>query len=191
MFIRTEEKHVKVESGHIRRRRTWTKGFSLIEVMISLFILSVSMLALCSLLVNAIHQNAKTKQLMIAQDVATKEIEALRTAGFFGLQNNSFATTSLSYVTQLSSLNSIYQFSGINQTVPANNFVVYKGITMSSTVQNGSDIATVNQPYTIKLTVNPRYLQYFTLAQGTVQIYWMYGTTLKNASFIFYVGAGS
>jgi prepilin-type N-terminal cleavage/methylation domain-containing protein len=58
------------------------KGFTLIEVLISLAILSISLLGLWSLHISATHSNVLSQRMSEATSLADQKIEELRAADF-------------------------------------------------------------------------------------------------------------
>lgn len=167
-------------------RQAKIKGFTLVEVMIALFLLLFGMLAYFQLQLSAIRINEVSKQLMIAQDTASQEIEMVKTVGYTGIRTNStLINSSFDYKSNLTGLEAKYQLAGIDTScnAPAS-YCVYKGLTVTK-VHNGNS---VNYSYTLKLSVNPNYLTYPALAEVDALIYWKVGGTLKNISIAAFVG---
>ncbi len=63
------------------------KGFTLIEILVSLVILSVGLLGLWSLHISAIHGNSFSQYMREASSLANQKIEELRAADFTSLAN--------------------------------------------------------------------------------------------------------
>ena len=170
----------------MRERFNNKKGFTLIEMMISVFLLTVGMLALFQLQLTAIKMNDINKQYLIAQDTATREIESVRTIGYGGLRNNTTLTTNfvcgdtndICYTAGYNNIAAQFQFLGAGDTACAasSTYCVFRGITSN------------RYNYTVKLSINPNYLTYPTLAQGNMQVYWMSQGRLKQIDVAFFVG---
>ena len=183
-------------------------GFTLIEVIVAMAVLFVVLTGFMNLQTMAIRTNDANRRFLIAQDVASREIESIKTLGYTGLNTNAnlidagncsvTTTTSCSadtdcpagefcnaygYTVSYSALNAAnYQFTGVNQTCGAPYaYCVYKGVM----VTRSGDLAPYY--YTIKLAYNPNYLSNPILGNGNMTIYWMAGTFLKQTSVSFYV----
>jgi prepilin-type N-terminal cleavage/methylation domain-containing protein len=167
-------------------RQTQIRGFTLIEVMIAMFLLLFGTLAYFQLQLSAIRLNEVSKQLMIAQDVASQELEMVKTVGYTGIRTNSaLKNSSFGYDSNLTGLLPVYQFAGIDTScnAPAS-YCVYKGLTVTKKLNGNS----VDYTYTLKLSVNPNYLTYPALAEVDAVIYWKAGGNLKNISIAAFVG---
>jgi len=66
-----------METGYFNRMVMGTRGFSLIEMLISVVILSVSLLAMASLMVTTTRNNASGAQITEAINLAQDKIEEL------------------------------------------------------------------------------------------------------------------
>lgn len=64
-------------------------GFTLIEIMITLVILSVGLLALAGLQVNAIKGNANSRRMTIAVFIAEKKLEQIKNTSYTNIQSES------------------------------------------------------------------------------------------------------
>lgn len=162
------------------------KGFTLIEVMIAMFLLLIGMLSYAQLQLTAIKVNAASKQMMMAQEVVSQELEKIKTVGYTGIKDNTVViNTSFNYKPLLTGLAANYQLTGIDTSCnePAA-YCVYKGIDVVNSL-NGTAIA---QRYTIKLAVNVSYLSYPAVAEVDATVYWMNGSTLKNMMIAGFVG---
>jgi type IV pilus assembly protein PilV len=60
-------------------------GFSLVEILITLFVLSVGLLAICGLTSGVMRSNAFSNKLTTATTLAQEKIEELRGRGYGGL----------------------------------------------------------------------------------------------------------
>ncbi len=163
-----------------------TAGFTLIEVMVAMLLLLVGILAFMQLQASAIKINEANKRFLIAQDVASQELELVKTIDYFHIKDNSVLTnSSFGYVSALSSLSANYQLAGIdtNCYAPAT-FCVYKGLPISKNI-NGTNVMYY---YTLKLSVNPNYLIYPSLAEVDAMIYWRTGGSLKSMDILGFVG---
>ncbi len=65
------------------------RGFTLIEVMVTIFILVVGLLGLYSTVVGVIQGNAHSKNITTATTLAQDKIEALRNQSYAGLSSGS------------------------------------------------------------------------------------------------------
>jgi prepilin-type N-terminal cleavage/methylation domain-containing protein len=166
-------------------RQTQIKGFTLIEVMIAMFLLLFGTLAYFQLQLSAIRLNEVSKQLMIAQDAASQEIEMVKTVGYTGIRTSSTLINDDFKYSTFNELDAKYRLAGIDTScnAPAS-YCVYKGLTVRKT-HNGNR---VDYLYTLKLSVNPSYLTYPALAEVDAVIYWKAGGDLKNISIAAFVG---
>lgn len=187
MINKTERNLLNIESENFQYcRDTQIMGFTLVEVMIAMFLFLIGILAYFQLQLTAIRMNEVNKQLMVAQDVVSQELEMVKTIGYTGIRTNSTLTSSsFSYSSTLTALPAVYQLSGINTTcnAPAS-YCVYKGLAVTKKI-NGSP---VNYRYTLKLSINPNYLTYPALAEVDAILYWKIGESLKNMSIAAFVG---
>jgi Tfp pilus assembly protein PilV len=167
-------------------RKTQILGFTLVEVMIAMFLFLFGILAYFQLQLSAIRINEVSKQLIVAQDVASQELEMVKTIGYTGIKTNStLKNSSFGYDSTLTALPAVFQLSGIDTScnAPAS-YCVYKGLTVTKKI-NGNP---VNYNYTLKLSVNPGYLTYPALAEVDALLYWKVGGTVKNISIAAFVG---
>jgi type IV pilus assembly protein PilV len=67
------------------------QGFTLIEIMITLVILSISLIALAGMQVSAIRGNAYSKRLTTAVAIAEQAIEQLKSGTYAAIQSQSAA----------------------------------------------------------------------------------------------------
>jgi type IV pilus assembly protein PilV len=65
------------------------EGFTLIELMITLVILSIGLLALAGLQVNAIQGNASSKRMTTAASIAERKMEEIKNSTFANVQSES------------------------------------------------------------------------------------------------------
>ena len=161
-------------------------GFSLVEVLVAMLLLTVGMFAWIQLQFAAIKVNEATKRLMIGQDAVSQELEQIKTVGYIGIKSNTvLKNASFSYKDLLSELDPKYQLSGTDTScnAPAA-YCVYKGLQVDKVV-NGT---TVRYYYTVKLAVNPGYLSYPEIAKVDATVYWKSGNTLKNMQIASFVG---
>ena len=162
------------------------KGFTLIEVMIAMFLLLVGMLGYAQLQLTAIKVNAANKRMTLAQNIVAQEIENIKTVGYTGIKDNSILTnTNFNYKSLLTGLAASYQFAGIDTScnAPAA-YCLYKGVDVTTTV-NGTS---VTYRHTLKLAVNINYLSYPAVAEVDATVYWMNGNILKNMMIAGFVG---
>lgn len=83
---------IKMDNNGIRRSSMQQQGFSLIEVMISLVILSFGVMALTDLQLTVTKGNKSSGGLASATTVATQKIESLKTASYSTIQSESPTT---------------------------------------------------------------------------------------------------
>ncbi|MBW2040083.1 MAG: type IV pilus modification protein PilV [Deltaproteobacteria bacterium] len=69
------------------RRLKDTKGFTLLEVLITLIILSVGLLGLASMQIMAVKGNSFGQQMTVASTLAQNKLEELRKANFDSIAN--------------------------------------------------------------------------------------------------------
>ncbi|MCL0068932.1 prepilin-type N-terminal cleavage/methylation domain-containing protein [Thermodesulfovibrionales bacterium] len=84
MKLKTQNSKLKTYSDN--------KGFTLIEMLIAMFVLTVGLLAVAGLLVTTIQANASAKWTAAAITFATEEVEELK-AGPFPVLQQDFAYT--------------------------------------------------------------------------------------------------
>ena len=65
------------------------EGFTLIEVLITLVILSVGLLALAGLQISAIKGNANSKRMTMAVSISEKKIEQIKHTSYTSIQSES------------------------------------------------------------------------------------------------------
>lgn len=162
------------------------KGFTLIEVMVAMSLLLIGLLSYAQLQLTAIKVNAASKQMMMAQEVVSQELEKIKTVGYTGIKDNTIMTnTNFNYNPLFAGLATNYKFTGIDTScnAPAA-YCVYKGIDVTNSL-NG---IAVTKHYTIKLAVNINYLSYPAVAEVDATVYWMNGSTLKNMVIAGFVG---
>ncbi|MCL0041054.1 prepilin-type N-terminal cleavage/methylation domain-containing protein [Thermodesulfovibrionales bacterium] len=78
MKLKTQNSKLKTYSDN--------KGFTLIKMLIAMFVLTVGLLAVAGLLVTTIQANASARWTAAATTFATEEVEKLRAKGFPDLQ---------------------------------------------------------------------------------------------------------
>lgn len=164
-------------------------GFTLIETLVSMALLTIGLVAMFELQVVALKTNDINKRYLIAQDVVSHEIESVKTVGYIALKTDTVLVTLLSaaepYSQTFTGLPGNYQISGVDTTCGTPwDYCVYKGLSIPKTVGG----ITVNYDYTVKLSVNPDYLSYPTLAEGAMEVYWMARGQLKKMNIAFFVG---
>ena len=167
---------------------TSEKGFTLLELLIAMLLLTIGMFAWMQLQITAIKVSEASKTLMIAQNKISQEFEQIKTIGYSGIKDSTVLTNaSFNYNSLLTGLSSSYQLTGIDSScnAPAT-FCVFKGLSSSKRIKN--DTITVKNYYAVKLAVNPGYLSYPEIAQVTATVYWKTGTTLKNMQIASFVG---
>ena len=166
---------------------TGAEGFSLIEVLVAMFLLIVGIFAWMQLQISAIQIIEASKTLMIAQNKVSQELELLKTIGYTGISASNAVLTnaSFSYSAALTGLPANFQLAGIDTScnAPAT-YCVYKGLTVDKVV-NGNPL---KYYYTLKLSVNPGYLSYPEIAKIDATAYWKTGSTLKNLQITTFVG---
>jgi len=161
-------------------------GFTLLEVLIAMLLLMVGMLAWMQLQLAAIQVNEASKKLMMAQDRVSQEFEQIKTIGYAKISDHTILTnSSFGYSDLLSGVPASNQLTGIDTScnAPAT-YCVYKGLKVDKSV-NGNP---ASYYYTVKLAVNPGYLQYPEIAQIIATVYWKSGSTLKNMQIASFVG---
>ncbi len=167
---------------------TSQNGFTLLELLVAMLLLTIGMFAWMQLQIAAIKVSDASKNLMNAQNKISQEFEQIKTIGYGGIKDSTVLTNaSFNYSNLLTGLSSSYQSTGIdsNCNAPAT-YCVFKGLSSSKRIKNNT--VTVKNYYAVKLAVNPGYLSYPEIAQVTATVYWKTGTTLKNMQIATFVG---
>ena len=90
------------------------EGFTLIEIMITLVIISIGLMALSGLQVNAIRGNVFSKRLTTAVSIGEEKLEQIKNTSYANIQSES------STQINKSNMNFTRQVTVINNTNPAN-----------------------------------------------------------------------
>ncbi len=141
------------------------QGFTLVEVLVALAILSVGLLALLSIQANAMRFNSAGREIRLAQDVLTGTVDEIKTLSNFQLRDpaNVFPDDGAD---DAGSLPGEFQFDGMDTSLPEGyDYVRWRPVTVTDT--NGTA-----HRYTVKLAVDQAYLLQDVLARGEATVFW-------------------
>ena len=79
--------------AHVKNTRKSEKGFTLVEVLVAMVILSVGLLGMASLTVAIIHGNKLSNDLTTATTLAQDQMENIRRLGYSGTPTTDTTTT--------------------------------------------------------------------------------------------------
>lgn len=85
--------------------RFFQRGFTLLELVISLMILSISFLAVIPLLMNVMSLNKTTDMATVARDLASQKVEELMKSPYGVIHSSSMLSTNSSFVSPVEYLN--------------------------------------------------------------------------------------
>ncbi len=165
------------------------KGFTLVEMMVALVILSIGMLGTVPMLTLSIKTNKGANMFMAAEDLIHKEIEFIRTFGYVGLTQANLAgvndDTGSSYVNTFGGIGANFQFTDIDTTCSAPfTYCSYKEEPITRNVAGNN----VTDRYTHKIMVDSAYLSPY-IQKVRLIIYWEHYGDLKNIEVDFMVEA--
>lgn len=87
-------------------QKSISRGFTLLELVISLMILSISFLAVIPLLINVMNLNKTTDMATVARDLAAQKVEELMKSPYGVIHSTSMLSTNTSFVSPIEYLNS-------------------------------------------------------------------------------------
>lgn len=160
------------------------EGFTLLEAVLAVAILSIGLLGLVLLFMNSTKANQAAKLRLLANEIVSSEIEQIKTLGYVNLSDTNLTQVPFNYQNSLTGFPLEYQFPGINTNCDAPyNYCLYKGIDKEIEVKG----EVKHYFYTIKLSVEERHLDYPTLRRLRIEIFWMDKNFLVSSEIIFMV----
>ncbi len=147
------------------------RGFSLVEVLISLVILAMGVSALGGMLLTAMRLQQSNLRVEMASALLAQTIDELKTLSNLELHE----ATQVLDASSLTALAAQYRFSGIDTTKPAGyDYVRWRGITRTA-ADGGSYV------FTVKAAVDEKYLYQDILNRVQVTVFWPVGRSARPA----------
>jgi prepilin-type N-terminal cleavage/methylation domain-containing protein len=171
-------------------------GFSLIEVLVSLTILAMSMMALMSMQTAALRSSSNNQRILLAQQVAVQAIEWVQT-----LSEDSLSAASVFPgvgAGTVSGLSSEYQFDGLSSTaaVPSGldtpTFTRFVGYRLRG-VQD-PNIQHIDRLFVVRILVKENYkieqvggTNQSVMSRCAATVYWLQSGELQSLDVLFFV----
>lgn len=154
-------------SVYSRARPRRSEGFSLVEVLVSIVILAIGLLALLSVQATALRLSSADRALQLARDTTVGLIDEIKTLTNLQLHDPDTAFPAQEgWTTTLDSLGEPFQLAGIDTTLPEGyDYLRWLGVEKRD--PNGA----VHR-FVVKLAIDEWYLLQDVLARGTISIYW-------------------
>jgi len=176
--------------------RRETKGFSLIEVLVSLTILAMSMMALMSMQTAALRSSSNNQNILMAQQVAAQAIEWVRT-----LSDDSLSASSVFPgvgKNSVSGLDSEFQFDTLSSStaVPTGfttpTFTRFVGYRLRSV--EDPNVPHIDRLFVVRILVKKNYkteqvggTDQSVMSQCAATVYWLQEGVLQSLDILFFV----
>ncbi len=163
------------------------KGFSLIEVLVSLLILAVALSGLIGMQVTALRLNNANLELDMARDVLLRVIDEVKTLSNPELRVANKSNLLSGGEDNFTDLATDYQLTGIGTSTPSG-YDFTRWIGVSETTMSGGV-----RDFTVKLDVDEQYLLQDVLARAQVSAYWrpqgesMSARTVDSMQLVFFI----
>ncbi len=166
-----------------RLHSTFSKGFSLVEVMVAIVILLVAFLGMIALSASLLNSNAQATNLNIATEIASMQVAQLDCLGVTGVASFSNPYTyyiAPSVIPDSSSDKRIGSpnIPGVASTACINPVLTYGGVVPSNLSTNGGLAITIPYTVAISFSTNPNNLSE---ADAVVRVSWNNG--LNSVTF--------
>lgn len=174
------------------------KGFSLIEVLVSLTILAMSMMALMSMQTAALRSSSNNQNILMAQQVAAQAIEWVRTLTDDALTQSPVSVFPVLGENLAESLDSEFRFNTLTSTLPVptgfgtptfKRFVGYR----IRAIQDGN-VDHVDKLFVVRVLVKKKYrseqvggTEMSVMSKCAVTVYWMQDGVLQSLDVGFFV----
>lgn len=168
-------------------------GFSLIEVLVSMGILSVGLLAVMSMQTATLRANLNNQNLLMAEQVAETAIESVRSMKFSKSDSNAQLTAKILPelgADSVSGLDSQYQFNGLSSAgasfpagIASSPLVRFAGYRVRY-VQD-PDRPHIDREFVVRIAVERNYRSLLSRCAATV--YWLQDGDLVSFNAIFFV----
>lgn len=157
------------------------KGFSLVEVLVSLVILAIGLIALVGMQGSSLSMNQRNMLAEVGKDILVSEIDKIIPLSNLELHTSSNVGDS----DTRASLGSPYSstlFSGVDDSTPTDfDYVRWKGVSRNIS-ENSTGGAGAQIDYVVKIAIDEKYLLQDVLARGTVTVYWP--SSVRNVDFL-------
>lgn len=160
-------------------------GFTLVEVMAAMAILSIGLLGLAAMFLNSIRADQTASLRFMATDIMTSEIEEIKLLGYVNLTWSNLTMAPFNYKDKYAALDDKYEFIGNNTNAASGyDWVNFKGV--NKKIQKKGQA--FGYLYTLKLSGDNDYLATPTLRRLRMEIFWMHEGRLTNSNLVFMVG---
>ncbi len=143
------------------------EGFSLVEVLVSIVILAIGLLALLGMQATALRLSSADRELQLARDTTVGLIDEIKTLTNLQLHDPDTAFPAADgWVTTFSGLGEPFQMAGVDTTLPDGyDYLRWLGV-------EKRDPGGAVHRFVIKLAIDEWYLLQDVLARGNIVVYW-------------------